>query len=86
LGVLEGLAFSDEPVDAAPGDLFVILTDGLTEVFDRNGEEFGEARIERIVTEHAQRPLREIHDSILAAVRSFGPQTDDQTLLLARIR
>jgi phosphoserine phosphatase RsbU/P len=86
LGVLAGRVFSDEAVDAARGDLFVILTDGLTEVFDRNGEEYGQSRIERIVTEQADRPLREIHDSILAAVRSFGPQIDDQTLLLARIR
>ncbi len=86
LGVLEGRVFSDEPVDAAPGDLFLILTDGLTEVFDKNGEEFGETRIERILTEHAHRPLREIHDRILDAVRAFGPQADDQTLLLARIR
>jgi len=86
LGVLEGRVFGDDEVDASPGDLFVILTDGLTEVFDRNGEEFGQARIERIVAEHADRPLREIHDRILAAVRAFGPQTDDQTLLLARVR
>jgi len=38
------------------------------------------------VAEHADGPLREIHDRILAAVRAFGPQTDDQTLLLARVR
>ncbi len=86
LGVFEGRVFGDAAVDVAPGDLFVILTDGLTEVFDPNGEEFGETRIERIVTQHADRPLREIHDTILAAVRGFGPQADDQTLLLARVR
>jgi len=86
LGAIDGRIFRDAAVDAAPGDLFVILTDGFTEVFARDGEEFGETRIERLVVQHADRPLREIHDSILAAVRAFGPQTDDQTLLLARVR
>jgi serine phosphatase RsbU (regulator of sigma subunit) len=86
LGLLGGRVYGDDEVEVAPGDLFVILTDGLTEVFDPNEEEFGQARIERIVTQHADRPLREIHDRILAAVRAFGRQTDDQTLLLARVR
>jgi len=86
LGAIEGRVFGDVAVEAAPGDLFVILTDGFTEVFAADGEEFGETRIERLVVQHADRPLREIHDSILAAARAFGPQTDDQTLLLARVR
>ena len=86
LGVFEGRAFTDAHVEAARGDLFVILTDGFTEVFDAGGEEFGEARIERIVEENGDRPLREIYEKILAAVRGFGPQADDQTLLLARLR
>ncbi len=86
LGVFEGRAFGHTQVATAPGDLFAILTDGLTEVFDREGEEFGQARIERIVEQNGDRPLAEIYDKILAAVRAFGPQVDDQTLLLARVR
>lgn len=86
LGVFENRAFGHTQVATAPGDLFVILTDGLTEVFDREGEEFGEARIERIVEQNGDRPLAEIYDRILTAARAFGPQVDDQTLLLARVR
>ena len=85
LGLLEGWGFTSAEVDSAPGDLFVILTDGLTEVFDRQGEQFGDARLERLVAEHAGRPLSDIHAAVLAAVREFGPQTDDQTLILARV-
>ena len=86
LGVVAGRVFSAEPVAAAPGDLFVILTDGLTEVFGPGDEEFGEARIELLVEQHGDRPLAEIHEKILTAARAFGPQADDQTLLLARLR
>ena len=86
LGAIEGRKFADAEVRAARGDLFVILTDGYVEVFAKDGEEFGQTRIDRLVTEHADRPLREIHDAVLSAVRAFGPQADDQTLLLARVR
>jgi hypothetical protein len=85
-GVFAGRAFGHTQVVAAPGDLFVILTDGFTEVFNAEGEEFGDARIDRIVEDSCDRPLAEIYDRILAAARAFGPQLDDQTLLLARVR
>jgi hypothetical protein len=38
------------------------------------------------VIEHAHRPLPEIYKEVVAAARAFGPQLDDQTLLLARVR
>lgn len=86
LGIFAGRAFEHRRVAVAPGDLFVLLTDGLTEVFNAEGEEFGETRLAHLVLENGGRPLSEIHGRILAAARAFGPQADDQTLLLARLR
>lgn len=85
LGVVEGRRFSQAQVVTTPGDLFVILTDGLTEVFDAADEEFGEERIVQIVACRLDRPLAEIYGAVLSAARAFGPQLDDQTLLLARV-
>ena len=68
----------------APGDLFVILTDGLTEVFDRHDRELGLDGIKTIVREHATTPLDQLRDTLLAAAHGHGPQLDDQTLLLIR--
>lgn len=85
LGVLENKAFGHVRLETAPGDLFVILTDGLTEVFNRAGEEFGHGRIEAVIGESRDRPLAEIYTRVLAAVRAFGPQIDDQTLLMVRV-
>jgi sigma-B regulation protein RsbU (phosphoserine phosphatase) len=62
-----------------------VLTDGLTEVFDSNGKEFGLERIKDVLAATHDRPLPEIEDAILSAVRGFGPQEDDQTLLLIRV-
>jgi serine phosphatase RsbU (regulator of sigma subunit) len=72
-------------VPYGPGDLFVILTDGLTEVFDRADREFGMDGIKRLIHEHARAPLETIEARLLAAVRAHGAQVDDQTLLLIRV-
>jgi serine phosphatase RsbU (regulator of sigma subunit) len=76
--------FSASPTQAAPGDLFVILTDGLTEVFDEEDRDFGLDRVKDIVSENATLPLERLQDMLLFAVRQHGPQLDDQTVLLIR--
>jgi len=86
LGVIPGFAFVSHDVELAAGDLVAVLTDGLTEVRDARGEEFGEGRLAEALRAHAGRPLPEIHAAMLGAVRRFGPQQDDQTLLLLRAR
>lgn len=85
LGVVPHHTYRSETVMVSKGDTLVILTDGLTEVFDESGEEFGEERIERILVGNADKPLSEIYTAIMTAVHAHGPQMDDQTLLLARV-
>ncbi|NOT35063.1 MAG: serine/threonine-protein phosphatase [Candidatus Eisenbacteria bacterium] len=83
-GVTADPRFDSQRVTAGRGDLFVLYSDGISEVSDRTGREFGVAGIERIVVANAARSLAEIHDAVLSAARAHGPQTDDQTLLLVR--
>jgi serine phosphatase RsbU (regulator of sigma subunit) len=79
-------SFSAAGVACAPGDLFVVLTDGLTEVFDAADREFGLERVKNLIGENARAPLDALEERLLAAVRAHGPQLDDQTLLLIRAR
>jgi len=72
-------------VSTEPDDLFLLLTDGLTEVRDRDGKELGSEPIEELIRRHHTEPLSEIHDRILRLVGEHGPQHDDRTLLLARV-
>ena len=85
IAMFEETQFAATPLDARPGDLFVILTDGLTEVFDGAEREFGLERMKAIVAAHAASPLESLEQRILEAVRGHGPQLDDQSLLLVRI-
>jgi serine phosphatase RsbU (regulator of sigma subunit) len=66
------------------GDLFVLLTDGVTDVFDRDDRDFGFDRVKALVQAHATAPLDRLQDILINGARAHGPQTDDQTLLLVR--
>jgi phosphoserine phosphatase RsbU/P len=77
-------AFVASTVAWGPGDLFVILTDGLTEVFDRRDREFGLDGVKALLREQATAPLDRLQGALIDAIRQHGPQRDDQTLLLIR--
>jgi serine phosphatase RsbU (regulator of sigma subunit) len=84
--MFEDTSFTSAEVSAAAGDLFVLLTDGLTEVFDNSGQELGLDRVKALISEHARAPLEQIEDRLLATVRAHGQQLDDQTVFLIRRR
>jgi serine phosphatase RsbU (regulator of sigma subunit) len=62
-----------------------MVTDGITEVANARGEEFGLTRLQDLLTRHASRTLPEIWDLIIREVRQYGLREDDQSLLLLRV-
>ena len=84
LGVFEGQTFSESTIESLPGDVLMILTDGLSEVFDRHGKELGLEPIKSAFAKHAELPLPDMLTRLRAVARDFGGQSDDQTVLLAR--
>ena len=62
-----------------------MLTDGISEVSNDRGEEFGLARLEQLLTQHSAEPLPQIWDVIMEHVHRHGLQQDDQSLLLVRV-
>ncbi|MEP6918363.1 MAG: PP2C family protein-serine/threonine phosphatase [Acidobacteriota bacterium] len=86
LGMFEDRRFISARLACAPDDRLVLVTDGLTEVFDREDREFGLERLEPYIGAHASQPLQEIARGLLEQVRGHGPQLDDQTALFIRRR
>ena len=84
LAIFSDSAFTSETVVYEPGDLFVILTDGLTEVFDARDQEFGFERVKSIIRDNGAASLEIIEERLMTAIRGHGGQLDDQTLLLIR--
>jgi len=71
----------------APGDAFLVLTDGFLEWADRRGTAFGLARITAVFQDHGRMPAREIIGKLREAVSTFAagtPQTDDLTAIVVR--
>ena len=71
----------------APDDLLVLYTDGILEAADRDGEEFGEARILQALQEAATCTAQDAVDHLMEAVHAFTngvPQRDDSTVLALR--
>ena len=85
LAMFSDRAFTSETVACAAGDLFVILTDGLTEVFDARDQEFGLDRVKSIIRDNGAASLEIIEERLMEAIRRHGGQLDDQTLLLVRV-
>ena len=72
-------------LDLAPGDALVLLTDGIYESEDPQGQPFGQARVEATVRTHHQEPTEAIAAHLLAAVQAHAagaPQADDITMVL----
>ena len=75
-------------VRLAPGDVIFSYTDGLTELLNKNGEEFGRDRLIGILRNNAQLPAKEILRAVNGEVRKFGrgmkPQ-DDLTIFVVKV-
>jgi hypothetical protein len=86
LGMFDDRTFESASFVAEPGDILAIVTDGLTEVFDARDDEFGMERLKEAFRATATQPLASISETVLRLTREHGPQSDDQTLLLVRVR
>jgi serine phosphatase RsbU (regulator of sigma subunit)/catechol 2,3-dioxygenase-like lactoylglutathione lyase family enzyme len=70
----------------APGDILALYTDGITESFNHDNEEFGEERLLDSLTRHRTLSPPAALTSIVDEVLHFSPheQHDDITLILAK--
>lgn len=74
-------------LEMQPGDVLVLLSDGIYEYASAGGEEFGEERVREVVAAHHAGTAEALCGALLAAVKAFAkgaPQEDDMTLVLVR--
>ena len=84
VGILPEESFRAVPVACESGDVLLIVTDGLTEVFGPKGEEMGVGPLKAGLAQWASLPLSELFTRLREVALKAGPQLDDQTMLIVR--
>ncbi len=75
-------------VELAPGDLFVLYTDGVTEASVAGGEEYGEGRLIETLRRNPKASAAELLRLLVQSIQQFSPgeQGDDLTAVIGKSR
>jgi len=87
LGVALDAKFEDRPLYIELGDIIILYTDGVIEVFNDKGEEYGDARLIKIIKQNQKKSTKEIRDLIYNDVKSFASEShsfDDFTMIVLK--
>lgn len=87
LGVQAELEYEQETLVLAPGDTVFLYTDGLTEAFDPERNQFGEERLEGCLSDHRADSLDELCHITLNHIKDYtqgAEAADDMTCLAIR--
>jgi sigma-B regulation protein RsbU (phosphoserine phosphatase) len=78
----------EDVVTLRSGDLYLFFTDGITEAMNAHDDCFGEARLARLLEQHAHLAPEELRERVLREIEAFvgpAPQHDDMTMILLRV-
>jgi len=87
VGVFPDAGYEQETITLDPGDLIVVFSDGVTEAFNAEWEEFGNDRLIECVRANTDLASAALLDQIMAAVHRFvkdAVQSDDVTVVVLR--
>jgi sigma-B regulation protein RsbU (phosphoserine phosphatase) len=87
IGILANSRYKAQTRPFPAGSYAVLYSDGITEAENVEGEEFENARLEAILTEHIGESAELIRNQIADAVDAFvgeAPQKDDETIVIVQ--
>ncbi|HYY56000.1 MAG TPA: GAF domain-containing SpoIIE family protein phosphatase [Pyrinomonadaceae bacterium] len=89
IGVFRSCVYEQESVQLRSGDVLLAYTDGVTEAFNQEGEEFGEERLEELLRASLHLSAEEVRDRLVRGVRDWctgAPQHDDLTFIVLKVK
>ncbi len=90
LGALPGSKYQPATVKLNSGDILVIYTDGLSEAFSEDGEEYGEERLIQSVREASSKSAQFIIGHMIKSIRQFAThnaeEMDDMTVVVIKAK
>jgi sigma-B regulation protein RsbU (phosphoserine phosphatase) len=87
LGIFEGVSYEGGNVVMEQGDTLIVYSDGVTETWDPDGEEFGEDKLVALTVADRAKGADAVQAGILREIESFeqgARATDDRTLVVLK--
>jgi serine phosphatase RsbU (regulator of sigma subunit)/FixJ family two-component response regulator len=87
LGPFPQWVYEQEEVELHSGDRVLLFTDGVTEIRNLDGEEFGEERLIDLLIRNRGLPANQLQQTIMLALAKFSGESfhDDATLIVASV-
>jgi serine phosphatase RsbU (regulator of sigma subunit) len=89
LGLLPSARYSAGSVKIEANDTLILYSDGVNEAANASEEEFGEDRLQEMISHAAGAAPEELCEQIMSRVSAFaiaGPPPDDRTLMVVRFQ
>ena len=89
MGMFADSGYSSESFQLEDGDIVVACTDGITEAANRDGELWGQQRLEELFGFCGWWTVQQALERIVNEVSTFvdgGPQKDDMTLIVMQVQ
>jgi sigma-B regulation protein RsbU (phosphoserine phosphatase) len=87
-GMIFDSSLEEKSIDLLPGDLFVFYTDGISEGMNKSLEEFGEARLQKVIQDSNNLSAGETLNLIFRKYKQFvgrHEQHDDLTCVVLKV-
>jgi phosphoserine phosphatase RsbU/P len=87
LGMFENVTYDGGSVGMAPGDTLVVYSDGVTETWNAEGDEFGEETLIPLAVSNRRLAAEALQEAILKDLERFeagARATDDRTLVILK--
>jgi len=87
LGAIDGIPFAQKRISLKPGDYLLMYSDGVTEAFNPENEEFTQERLPHLFTNNYPATVNDAVKTVVTAVdlhANEAPQSDDITCVALR--
>ncbi|MBN2039837.1 MAG: SpoIIE family protein phosphatase [Spirochaetes bacterium] len=87
IGIMEDVEYKQAKVKLSKGDIIALYTDGITEMRNKDKEEYGLQRLQQLLMKNSNMKADELIDLIVNDVDSFRgevPPHDDMTVLILK--
>lgn len=88
VGLLEDVDYDETVFEAQPGDVVVLVSDGVQDQANPSGEEYGRRRLRRFLEAHCALPAQAIADGMMDDLEQFREGRavhDDQTVIVLKV-